>query len=324
MLIFHGLESADASLTGSVLTIGNFDGVHLAHQQIVAQARHLAEEVGTKVVALTFEPHPFTVVAPAKVPPRLTPMHEKLHLLSEVGVDATVVARSEPALMKLEAEQFVEEVVQRRFRPRHIVEGPSFGFGRGRRGTSELLKHLVAGFGCEVHIIEQVRISVDGDELFVSSSLIRRLLAEGDVCRAAMCLGRRYALTGSVIHGDHRGRQIGFPTANLAVSDQLVPGEGVYTGRAIVGSQPYLCAISIGRTPTFGGAECRVEGHLLDFAGDLYGQSLRLEFERRLRDQVAFESGDALRRQLDRDVAEVRSRPMTAEAGNMVAGRSSP
>ncbi len=290
-----------------VLTIGNFDGVHRAHQQLLAQSGLFAANVGGPLVVLTFEPHPLSVVAPAKAPCRLTTPDEKLRYLEEAGADITVVARSEPALLGLEAERFVEEVVARRFRPTRIVVGPSFGFGRGRKGTPETLQRFAAGFGCEVHIVEPVTLQIDeGETVMVSSSLIRRLIAEGRIDRANLCLGRSYALNGEVVEGDRRGCTIGFPTANLDVPDQLVPADGVYAGQATVRGKTYPAAISIGNTPTFGGTQRRVEAHLLEFDDELYGESIRVEFECRLRGQRRFESPEALVDQLHRDVEAVR------------------
>jgi riboflavin kinase/FMN adenylyltransferase len=259
-------------------------------------------------VVLTFEPHPLTIVAPSKAPPRLLTIDEKLRLLSKAGADITVVARSEPELLNLQAERFIEEVIMQRFHPTHIVEGPSFGFGRGRKGTPKLLRRVAARFDCEVHIVEPVTLQIDKDEtLMVSSSLIRRLLSEGKVRRAKLCLGRPYTLIGTVIGGDRRGRTIGFPTANVAVTEQLIPADGVYAGRALAGSRKHLAAISIGNTPTFSGTGQRIEAHLLDFDGDLYGQTIRIDFEHRLRGQRRFDSPEALAEQLRRDVEAVRS-----------------
>jgi riboflavin kinase/FMN adenylyltransferase len=217
----------------------------------------------------------------------------------------------------MEAERFVEEVVVRRFRPTHIVEGPSFGFGRGRKGTAELLRRVASRFDCEVHVLEPVTLQVDqGETLLVSSSLIRRLLEEGKVRRAGLCMGRPYALTGKVVEGDRRGRVLGFPTANLAPSDQLVPGDGVYAGRAAVGDESYLAAISIGDTPTFGGARKLFEAHLLDFDGDLYGETMQIKFGRLLRRQRAFDSAEALVEQMRRDISDVRTDAHTRGPGS--------
>ena len=182
---------------------------------------------------------------------------------------------------------------------------------RGRRGTAETLVSLASSFGCTVHIVDPITLQLgDGRTELVSSSLIRRLIAAGKVEDAQRCLGRPYVLTGQVVSGDGRGRQIGFPTANVAAAEQLIPADGVYAGRAAVrrtdvGGMTYRCAISIGNTPTFGGQRRRIEVHLLDFDESIYGLSIRVEFERFLRPQVTFESPDALVRQLHRDVEDV-------------------
>ena len=307
MKVVNGIAAVDPPLEHSVLTIGNFDGVHRAHQQLLAQAGLFAANTGGPVVVLTFEPHPLTVVAPDKAPPRLSLPEEKLRCLARAGADVTVVAHSEPALLSLEADRFVDEIIRRRFHPTHVVEGPSFGFGKGRQGTCKLLRKLAAGFGAELHVVEPVTLQIDeGETLMVSSSLIRRLIADGKLHRAALCLGRRYAVIGPVVSGDRRGVTLGFPTANLAIHDQLIPGDGVYAGLGVAGGETHLCAISVGRTPTFGRRTRLVEAHLLDFDGDLYGQSMRLEFDRPIRLQETFRSADALVAQIERDLKAVR------------------
>ena len=306
MKVFEGLQSISPPLARSVLTIGNFDGVHRAHQQILAQAGLFAANTGGPVVVLTFEPHPLNVVCPAKAPQRLCLPEEKLRLLEASGADVVVVAKSDPSLLGLEAEVFIREVVFERFHPTHIVEGPTFGFGRGRKGTPELLCQFAAELNSEVHIVEPITLQVNGDKMLISSSLIRKLLSRGKVRKASLCLGRPYAVIGEVVRGDRRGVTIGFPTANVRVKDQLLPHDAVYAGRAIVGDRTHKCAISIGNTPTFGGTQRRVEAHLLDFDGDLYGRTIRVEFMLFLRPQKKFPSAEVLIEQLHRDVGKVR------------------
>lgn len=308
MKVIHGLESLSSPLDRSILTIGNFDGVHRAHQQLLAQAGLFSANTGGPVVVLTFEPHPLVIVAPDKAPARLSTLDEKLAHLRDAGADVTVVARSEPNLLGLEAERFVEKVLIEQFHPTHIVEGPSFGFGRDRRGNPELLRHEAAKFGCEVHIVDPVTLQLDEDNLvMVSSSLIRRLIVEGKVRRAGLCLGRPYTLSGTVVEGDRRGRTLGFPTANLDPKDKLVPGDSVYVGRAVTLGRTFAAAISIGVNPTFGGAQRRIEAHLLDFDEEIYGEQLRLEFVRRLRRPKKFTSPEQLVDQLRLDVEVVRA-----------------
>ena len=319
MKVIYGLDSPDARLPRSSVTIGNFDGVHRGHQRIIAQARRVGEGVDAPTVVLTFEPHPLTVVAPARAPARLTPLPEKLDRLADAGAQIAVVARANRDLLALTPRQFIERVVGR-LHPSHIVEGPSFGFGRGRSGTSDTLRQLGAEQGFEVLVADPVRVALDRDATVeVSSSLVRRLIAEGRVERATLCLGRPYALIGKVVVGIGRGKGLGFPTINLAVEDQLIPADGVYAGRARLELDPSagpasrVAAISIGTTPTFedagpgqGPAARRVEAYLLDTEAELYGREVRLEFGTWLRTQEKFESAAALSAQIARDVQAVR------------------
>ena len=314
MKIIHRIEAVDPPLLHSVLTVGNFDGVHLAHKKLLEQASLLAAETSAPVVVLTFEPHPLTVVAPGKAPPRLSLIDDKLRRLDDAGADIAVVARSEPGLLTLSAEQFVKDVLVRRFHPLHLVEGPSFGFGRGRKGTPQLLSQIAPRFGYEMHLVEPVHTTLDdGQNAMISSSLIRSLLSQGRVREAARCLGYSYGLTGTVVRGLARGRTLSFPTANLDIRDQLIPGDGVYAGRAIVDHTAYAAATSIGFTPTFGGDGHRVETHILGLDADLYGRIIHLEFDRLLRPQRKFSSPEALVDQLRRDVHAVLTQAERSE-----------
>lgn len=307
MKIILGLDQLAPPLTRCVLTVGNFDGVHVGHQAIVQKARRLADEGGGPVAALTFDPHPLAIVAPAKAPQRLMAIPERAHRLAEAGADLVVVAKSERALLGMEAEQFIEDVLLARFHPTHIVEGASFGFGRGRRGTPQLLRDMLEPRGCRVQIVDPVSIETHEGPLLVSSSTIRKLLADGNVALAARCLGRRYAIESVVVHGAHRGRTIGVPTANIELPEgQVEPGEGVYAGFTFLGTATYASAISIGRTETFGRGKRQIESHLLDFDGDLYGRTVRVEFDHKIRDQKRFGGVAELVTRIEQDIHEVR------------------
>lgn len=305
MKVIRGIESVDPPLARSVLTIGNFDGVHRAHCRLLAEARRLADR--SRVVALTFDPHPVVILRPDNAPPRLTTLDQKLELLAAAGADITVVARSDPALLAMPPEQFVQDVIIARFDPVHVIEGPSFRFGLARRGTPALLRELLAGRDCTVHELDSVFIEIDGEPVMVSSSLVRRLLTDGRVREAARALGRLFAVSGSVVHGAGRGKTIGFATANLEIGDALVPADGIYAGSARLGDRDLIAAINVGGAPTFEDNTRRIEVHMPDHDGsDLHGQKLRVRFFDRLRGPQKFESAAALCDQLKKDVAEAR------------------
>lgn len=307
MRVIRGEQFDRLELPACVLTIGNFDGVHRGHQQIIAQAGLLAADRSLPVAVLTFEPHPLAVVGPRRSPPRLTLADEKMTQLGRAGADLVVVADSTPDLLGLTAEDFIDRVIVPRFHPACVVEGSTFGFGRGRKGTPQMLCELGRTRGFDTFIVEPVRLQVEHEDTAqVSSSLIRRLLESGRVHRAELCLGRPYTLLGVVGPGARRGAGLGFPTANVVPQQQLVPAEWVYAGEAHLDQASYPAAISIGSAPTFDGAEVHVEAHLLDFEGDLYDRPIRLDFHHPLRAQKKFASKDALVEQIVNDVADVR------------------
>jgi len=301
------LESVDPPLRGVTLTFGNFDGVHCGHQQILAQAGMLAERTGSPVVAVTFDPHPLKLIAPHRPMRCLTPLDEKIDRLGQAGADVVVVVQTTPALLEQSPEQFVTDTVVPKFNPAHVVEGPSWRFGRGREGDVALLQRLGDQHGFEVYAVPGWRLEIDASgPVLVTSTLIRDLLGRHHVHRAALCLGRPYGLVGRVIRGKGRGRALGYPTANLETGDQVVPAEGVYAGWCRVGGCRRIAAVSIGRNPTFGQEPLSAEAFLLDFDEDIYDQRVRIEFLRWLRGQERFDSADALVRQMHEDVQQVR------------------
>lgn len=313
MKIYRGISSVDDSLRGAVLSVGNFDGVHLGHQRILRTAHALAKVSSAAVVAMTFEPHPISILRPEHAPPRLTPWDEKLHQLEHVGVDAVIRLDTDWPLLSLSAEDFVRQILIKRIHPSYLVEGPNFGFGRGRAGNAQTLTAMSAKGGFQVRVVEPYQLTMpDGSHLVVSSTVIREALRAGDVAHAARCLGRPYALVGRVVHGAGAGRKLGYPTINLDVGDQLVPAEGVYAGWAEVTGMRRPAAISIGRRPTLSQviedeSPVILEAFVLDESGDWYAESARLELVERLRDQVRFESREALTGQITKDVERVRA-----------------
>ncbi|MEX2213139.1 MAG: riboflavin biosynthesis protein RibF [Phycisphaeraceae bacterium] len=293
-----------------VVTIGNFDGVHLGHRAILSCARSLAQGRGASVKVLTFDPHPATVLRPDAAPPRLTSRPEKIELLREGGADEVVVLEPTKELLSLAPQAFIAQVCEAH-QPVAFVEGRDFRFGKGRGGDLSLLESLGRSHGFEVIIVEAQEAALS-DHLIapVRSSLIRWLLAHGRVMDAGLCLGRWYSLTAPVVRGEQRGRTIGIPTANLdmaMISDRALPGDGVYAGLAVLpDGKEIAAAISVGMKPTFAGKLRVIEACLLDYDADLYARPLTLRFCRWLREQRPFAGVEELQAQLHRDVAAVR------------------
>jgi riboflavin kinase/FMN adenylyltransferase len=282
------------------ISVGNFDGVHRGHERIFELARSLG---AAGLACVTFEPHPLTVLRPEMAPPRLTPIDVKHQLLAAAGVDYLVELPPTHDVLDVTAERFWE-ILRDGTRPSHMIEGESFNFGKGRGGTIERLREWSAGTAVKLHVIDPVQIALmDLQVVPISSSLIRWLVAAGRVRDAAICLGRPYSLRGPVVEGFRRGRTIGVPTANLRITEQLIPAEGVYAGRCSVAGVTYPAAVSIGTMPTFGDNPPQIEAHLVGFNGDLYGQTIDLELVDWIRDQRKFAGVDALKAQLQQDIA---------------------
>jgi riboflavin kinase/FMN adenylyltransferase len=306
MQTLHGIEGLKALPHGVVLSVGNFDGVHRGHRQILALANQYRGDAGVAVV--TFEPHPLTVLRPQLAPPRLSMLPMKQSLLASLGVDHLVVLPPTPDVLNLTAEAFWQ-IICDDVRPTHMIEGETFNFGKGRGGSIDRLREWAAGSDVKLHVVDPVRVPLlDLQVVPVSSSLIRWLLIHGRVRDAAICLDRPYTLEGTVIKGYQRGRTIGVPTANLDCGDQLIPAEGVYAGRCDVGGKTYAAAISIGTMPTFGENQLQVEAHLIGFDGDLYDQMLRLEMVDWVREQWKFDGIEALKRRMAADIEWTKTR----------------
>jgi riboflavin kinase / FMN adenylyltransferase len=284
------------------VAIGNFDGVHRGHQVMIGRLIARARDAGRPAIAVTFDPHPLSLLRPEALPPGLTTLADRADLLRSCGVDCVVVLPTSWELLRLTAAEFFDQVVYQRLHAVGLVEGPNFCFGKDRGGNVTLLRQLCAHAGLSLDVVEPV--TIDGQ--WVSSSVIRSLLQAGDVDDAVNLLGRPYRLTGRVVTGSRRGATLGFPTANLADLQTVIPGSGVYAGRTEIDGRTHQAAIHIGPNPTFGEAALKVEVHVLDFAGDLYDRTLSVDFTRRLRDVRRFDSVDELRRQLTEDIAAAR------------------
>lgn len=289
---------------GALVSIGNFDGVHAGHAILLGRLVERARAADRACLVLTFEPHPLTILRPGAIPPRLTTPERKAELMARLGVDDVLAYPTSPELLSMSPQEFFDEVLVKQLDIAGLVEGPNFLFGAGRRGDVALLQQLCASRGMACHVVDPVQ--VDGE--WISSSSVRRALSEGNVETANRLLGRPYRLAGRVVSGARRGRTIGFPTANLAEIETVIPKDGVYGGVSTVDGVLYPVAMNIGANPTFGEADTKVELHLVGYAGDLYGSVLEVDFLGRLRDTQSFSSLDALKSQLERDVIAAKQR----------------
>jgi riboflavin kinase/FMN adenylyltransferase len=302
MHIIRHLDFLPAVARGGAVSIGNFDGVHRGHIEIVRRLLQRAQEVSGPAIVFTFDPHPVRLLRPEQSPPPLTWTERKAELLAAHGVDWIVAYPTDEALLQLSAEEFFQRIIRDALDARALVEGPNFYFGHNREGTIDRLRQLATSAGISLDVVPPVEV----DGALVSSSRVRELIRAGDVEQARRLLAVPYRIRGMVTHGAGRGAKIGFPTANLEAIDTLLPAQGVYAGRAWLGTASWPAAINLGPSPTFGDANVRVEAHLIGLSDPLYGQPLEVDFLARLRDIRPFDSPHALVQQLARDVEETK------------------
>ncbi len=289
MKTFKGLSAVPEGFGPSAVTIGKFDGVHRGHRAVIDRLRTMAAENDLQAVVVTFDRNPLALLAPEKCPEALVSVRQKLELLATTGVDATLLLPFDRALASVPATEFVERVLVDTLHAKAVLVGGDFRFGAKGAGDVRLLADLGATFGFSVEVVDDVRPE---GERRVSSTWIRELLAEGDVRRATELLGHAPAVSGIVVHGAKRGRELGFPTANLTPeSEGLIPADGVYAGWLTDAGTRYPAAISVGNNPTFEGVPTKqVEAYVLDREIDLYDHLVDVEFVERLRGMVAFTS----------------------------------
>ncbi len=301
---WRGIAAAPGGWGRSVVTIGVFDGVHRGHQQIIRHTARRAEELGIASVVVTFDPHPSEVVRPGSHPAVLTDQVRKAELIEALGVDVLCVTPFTSAFSKLPPEEFVHDVLVEHLHASLVVVGDTFRFGHKAAGDVALLGRLGRTFGFAVE--GAPLIAADG--VVFSSTYIRSCVAAGDVERAAAALGRAHRIEGVVVRGDQRGRDLGFPTANLLCAPHTaIPADGVYAAWLHQRGKPYAAAVSIGTNPTFGGSEQRVEAYVLDFDGDLYGERVSLDFVAHLREMRTYEGPEKLVEQITVDVERTRA-----------------
>jgi riboflavin kinase/FMN adenylyltransferase len=300
---WRGYEAVPGGWGRSVVTIGVFDGVHRGHQEVIGSAVKQAGDHGLQSVVLTFDPHPAEVVRPGSHPAVLTEPGRQAELIEALGVDALCVVPFTPDFSRLPPEAFVHDVLVEHLHAARVVVGENFRFGHRAAGDVALLDRLGHRFGFTVTV---PRLVSTEDTVF-SSTYIRACVAAGDVPAAAAALGRPHRLEGVVVRGDGRGRELGFPTANLLHGRYAaVPADGIYAAWCEHRGDRHMAAVSIGTNPTFSGRERRVEAYLLDFDGDLYGERIALDFVAHLREQRAYDTIEPLVAQINEDVAQAR------------------
>lgn len=312
MKVVHGTGALDRDLVRPILTIGNFDGLHIGHRTIMRTVIERARALGGEAVVYTFEPHPRKILTPARAPRLLTTLEQKLELLEEFGIDCVILEPFGDGFANVTPEEFVREYVYSRIRPVEVYVGYDFHYGRDREGSMRLLTETGPRLGFSVTIIGEVTIGARD----VNSTRIRELLEHGKVDETRELLGRPYCIRGTVVEGDRRGRELGFPTANLRTDNEVLPANGVYAGEVsflddgVPGPGSRLPAVTnVGLRPTFDEAQGHLaETHLIDFEGELYGRRVELTFTHHLRGEQKFDGPEALREQIARDVAGARER----------------
>jgi len=313
MRVIRGLQNLRPRHRGCVATIGNFDGVHLGHRAVFQRLLAKGRELGLPATVITFEPQAMEYFAPDAAPPRLTRLREKLAALSDCGIEQVMLLEFGPRLARMDAREFVRDLLVNGLEARHLLVGDDFRFGRGREGDYRLLETMGEEHGFAV---EDLHTITHGEER-VSSTRIREALARGDLELARHLLGRPYRICGRIGHGDKRGRTIGFPTANINLHRRVSPLRGVFAVMVEgVAERPLSGVANIGTRPTLAGEpRYLLEVHLFDFAGDLYGRHAEVEFRLRLRDEKKFGSFEELKTQIERDAAAAREYLGVPQAG---------
>jgi riboflavin kinase/FMN adenylyltransferase len=302
MQIVSGVDIHGNILAASAVTIGNFDGVHRGHGELFAHLKKKSMERGLPSVVVTFEPHPLKILAPEAAPAMITTFDQKATLIAAYGIDYLVAVPFSPEFSRLSASDFVLTILCRSLGMKHIIIGHDYAFGRGREGNFKTLETLGALHGFTLEDLPPI-----GEEGVVfSSSLVRSAIAGGDMDVASRILGRYYQIAGTVVHGREIGHTLGFPTANIATPNELIPSDGVYAVLADVDGQRIKGACNIGINPTFGGKSRTIEVFLLDFAGSIYDHAITVHFVKRLRPVRNFPGSAALKEAIGRDVAETR------------------
>ncbi len=306
MKLIENIEHIDKPFSNAVITIGNFDGVHIGHQALFHEVIEKADLLGSTSLAMTFEPHPIRVLKNNGHPPLLTPLNQKIELIAKSGIDALVCIPFTREFAAITAKEFVYDVLLGRIGMRIIVVGQDYTFGKNRQGNLNLLKSYAEAFDFEVDVVDWVPMSNNMPQR-ISSTRIRKMLLDGDVQNAQKLLGRPYQVSGSVVPGRNRGgKLLGFPTANIQLIDELCPKTGIYAVSVNCLGKRHLGVANIGYSPTFDNQEFTIEVHILDFDSNLYGKPITIKFIERIRDEIKFSGISELSDQIARDVETAR------------------
>jgi riboflavin kinase/FMN adenylyltransferase len=302
MRIIRGIKNTTEKFPNPVLTLGNFDGVHLGHQAIFKKVVERAKKIAGTAMAFTFEPHPLKVLAPDRSPRLLNTFHGKMKLFETSGIQVVICADFTREFAQQDPGDFARRILAEKIGVKEVYVGYDYAFGKGREGSIDSLKEMGAALGFAVGAVDAVQVG----GVVVSSSLVRDLVSSGRLDEVYPYLGRYYAIEGNVVHGDSRGHALGFPTANIHTANELLPAFGVYAVRVLAGGHHLEGVASIGIRPTFGSGPVSIEVFLFNYEGDLYGKHLEVAFLKWLRGEQKFSDADALVRQMHRDVEQAK------------------
>jgi len=304
MEIIKGIENLRRPLRNPVVTLGNFDGVHLGHQKIFQRVKEEALKRHGEGVVITFEPHPLKVLAPEKFLPLLAPFRKKMMLIEKSGIETVLCIEFSPDFSEMTPLEFIQNILVKKIKVKRVVIGYNYHFGKGQRGDAQTLKDAGKVYNFDVEVVEALKIG----PTIVSSSKIRELIQHGEIEEASTLLGRDYPIIGKVVEGAKRGQTLGFPTANMEISDELYPKAGVYAVEVEWHQQRFNGLANVGFNPTFhpekigGGKPISFEVYILDFNLEIYGEEIQVSFKRRIRDEIRFESTTQLIHQIQKDI----------------------
>jgi riboflavin kinase/FMN adenylyltransferase len=298
MEIIFGIDQIKKPFINPVVTLGNFDGIHLGHQRIFERLKAEAARIQGEAIVITFEPHPLKILLPKDCPPLITPFKKKMMFIEKIGIEKVLCIDFSLAFAEISPFEFVRDILVKKVNTKKIIIGYNYHFGKGKSGDAETLKKICKRFNIEVEVMEALTI----DHITISSSKIRELIQEGNVEKASKLLGRDYPIIGKVIKGAKRGYALGFPTANLEISEELYPKTGVYAVEVLLKNQVFKGLANVGYNPTFDTKAFSLEVHILNFNREIYGDEIQVNFKKRIRDEIRFDSRSHLIDQIQKDI----------------------